>query len=205
MVLCKKCNQYGSISDNKCTVCIDGYSLVTNNHNIENCYPNCSHYIYFDNDVFHCTDDDNCPAGYKLINTKKRCVRDCQSSDNIYNYEYEYNNGCYEEGCPGISHPISEGSKICVDDLNCPIYYNYYHNECISTIPEGYYPNDTRTIDKCYDRCKTCNEGGTETQNNCQTCKDEYPYFYYNGNCYTQTECINGVIETPTSFLIIIK
>ena len=60
--LCKKCNQYGSISDNKCTVCIDGYSLVINNHNIENCYPNCSHYIYFDSDVFHCTDDEKCPC-----------------------------------------------------------------------------------------------------------------------------------------------
>ena len=103
---------------------------------------------------------------------------------------------------PRPSHPESEGSKTCVDELICnaPDYYNYYRNECISDIPEEYYCNSTtdRTIDKCYDRCKKCTQEGNDAQNNCETCKDDYPYSYYNGNCYTSEECNNGVIDSPS-------
>ena len=71
---CKKCNELGDINENKCTSCIDGYSFIINNNNIENCYPICSHYIYFDENGYHCTEDDNCPTGYKLIYSTNMCI-----------------------------------------------------------------------------------------------------------------------------------
>ena len=175
---CKKCNELGDDDEHKCTSCKEGYSNYKNNNNKENCYPTCNNYIYFNNTGFHCTEGNNCPIGYKLIRSTNRCIDNCQN-DIAYHYNYEYNGECVEN-CPSTAHISTENNKLCVDDLICtsPDYYNYYRNECISNIPNGYYCNSTgnRTIDKCYDRCKTCNEGGTETQNNCQTCKDEYPY-----------------------------
>jgi hypothetical protein len=89
------------------------------------------------------------------------------------------------------------------DDLNCAFYYNYYRNACISYIPNGYYCNSTeeKTIDKCYERCKTCTEGGTDVQNNCHTCITNY-YKKQNdtlNNCYNNLEgyYLNNDIYEP--------
>ena len=57
--------------------------------------------------------------------------------------------------------------------LNCEKYYNYEHTACLTDVPEGYYSNGTKTIDKCYDSCKTCSTGGTATNHNCLNCKSE--------------------------------
>ena len=93
--LCKKCEEKGDNNNNKCTECISGYSLIKNKNNIENCYPICGHYFYFDNNnEYKCQLENNCPSTYKLINEKGKCIDDC-SNDNIYNYKYEYNNVCY--------------------------------------------------------------------------------------------------------------
>jgi hypothetical protein len=82
--------------------------------------------------------------------------------------------------------------KIC-KYFNCPnsYYYNYDQDDCINTIPAGFYCNDTnlKTIDKCNKVCKTCNQGSTITKANCLTCNDDYPYFFF-GNCLDS--CENG-------------
>ena len=188
---CKKCNELGDNNNNKCTLCKDGYSFIKNNNNIENCYQNCSHNIYFKDNEYYCTNDDNCPYGYKLINSKKRCIDECEN-DKVYNYKFKYNNVCYDK-CPSNTHNSSENEYLCEDDLICnDYYYSYDHKTCISTIPDGYYCNDTvlKTIDKCHENCKTCDEGGTDENNNCKACKEGY-YQIINDNyinCYNNPE-----------------
>ena len=197
---CKKCNELGDNNNNKCTLCKDGYSFIKNNNNIENCYQNCSHNIYFEDNEYHCTNDDNCPDGYKLINSKKRCIDECEN-DKVYNYKFKYNNVCYDK-CPSNTHNSSENEYLCEDDLICnDYYYSYDHKTCISTIPDGYYCNDTvlKTIDKCHENCKTCDEGGTDENNNCKTCPDTDKMYYYLGNCLSESECINDVFIDDNS------
>ena len=190
---CQTCNQSGNINNHNCLTCKSEYSLkLKDNNDHENCYLSCSDYYYIDeSNAFHCVTG-GCPTNYKLIysTTTNQCVRNCPSD------KYEYKDICYS-ACPQNTSPTN--SNLCEIICNAPYYYNYYRNECISDIPEGYYNDDPtgRTIDKCYERCQTCNEGGTSTKNNCLTCKDEYPYYYYNKNCYTSGECNNGVIDSP--------
>ena len=187
---CKKCTELGDINENKCTSCINGYSFIVNNDNKTNCYPNCSHYFYFDDNRYNCTIDDNCPTGYKLINSTRRCINNC-IDDHIYNYNYEYNNVCYKE-CPSDTHILDEINKKCEADLICNSYYNYEHTGCISEIPEGFYVNSSefKTIDKCHDNCKSCDIGGTDEQNNCKTCKDTGKIYFDLGNC--REECVHN-------------
>ncbi|MBO6195110.1 MAG: hypothetical protein J6O56_02045, partial [Bacilli bacterium] len=185
---CKKCNELGDINENKCTSCIDGYSFIINNNNKENCYPNCSHYIYFDENGYHCTEDDNCPTGYKLIYSKNRCIDNC-INDNIYNYKYLYNNVCFEE-CPPNTHILNEEEKTCEANLICDFYYNYEQIDCLTDIPDGFYCNSSelKTIDKCHKNCKLCEQGGTDENNNCTVCKDEGTKFFDLGNCRERCE-----------------
>ena len=77
--------------------------------------------------------------------------------------DYEYNGICYKK-CPSKTRPSIENDK-CIF-FTCSYYYNYEQTDCLrnSTIPVGYYVNDTNsnTIDKCNTTCKTCN-----SKNNC--------------------------------------
>ena len=62
-------------------------------------------------------------------------------------------------------------------------YYNLDKTKCFDNIPVGYYlfNEEEKTIDKCYEKCKTCSKKGTEDNNECLTC--EGFYYLYNGNC----------------------
>ena len=139
-----------------------------------------------------------CPANYKLINGKGKCIDDC-SHDDIYNYIFEYKNVCYPE-CPG--NTTTSNSNVC--ELKCQ-NYDYYYNidktECIDSIPTGYYCDDTnlRTIARCHENCKTCQQGGTNLNNNCETCPDSGKMYFYFGNCLSESECINGVFTDDDS------
>jgi hypothetical protein len=91
-----------------------------------------------------------------------------------------------------------------VNDPDCTNknkYYNYEKTECIDTIENGFYCNDTigKTIDKCHDNCKTCEEGPTSNNNKCLTCKEEGTTFFDLGNCVGNCEkgsYMNGTINT---------
>ena len=172
---CKYCTKLGDSLNNECSECKSGYETKNDFDNDDNCYRICEHYYYYDeNNIYQCTENNNCPAEYsKLITEKKRCIDDC-SKDNIY--QQERNNEC-------------------VGNLNCKNlgkYYNYEKTECINYIPEGFYCDneDLGTIDKCHNNCKTCNQGPTETNNNCLTCKDSVNIYFDLGNC--RETCING-------------
>ena len=71
-------------------------------------------------------------------------------------------------------HDYPKYGQYTQNTLICEKYYNYEHNGCETDVPEGYYPNSTedKTIDKCYNSCKTCSTGGTAINHNCQSCKE---------------------------------
>ena len=90
---CKKCDEKGTIINNKCIECYPDNFLENGN-----CYKNCTYYHYFDvNKTYYCTFNNECPNIYdKLIVEKKLCIDNCINDDI---YKYEYNNICYKN-CP---------------------------------------------------------------------------------------------------------
>ena len=76
--------------------------------------------------------------------------------------------------------------------LNSSNYNNYDSTEFISVVTDGFYNNDTieGTNNKCHENCETCNEGPTEDNNNCLTCKDSDNIYFDLGNCVSN--CLNG-------------
>ena len=54
-----------------------------------NCYLKCEFYYYFENvNNYKCTQNDSCPVNYKLIEEKKKCIKECKM-DGIYIFEYD--------------------------------------------------------------------------------------------------------------------
>ena len=116
---------------------------------------------------------DNCygviPEGYYFNETKKTYMQ------------------CYEtcKVCSKKKEGNSHNCIVCKDGynlfdnsncLNCKNenkFINYEQTECINDIPEGYYINNSiyNTIDKCYEKCKTCEEKGLNEENmKCLSC-----------------------------------
>ena len=109
-----------------------------------------------------------CLYGRIYSNIEKKCCED-----------YIYNSICVSS-CPKRTFCLGKECK----DLNCQKYYSYSQNECIYTIPEGYFLNDTllKTIDKCHSDCKTCNRAGDKNNSYCTSCINSK--YIYLGNCY---------------------
>jgi hypothetical protein len=114
---------------------------------------------------------------------------------------------CYEtcKTCSTKKQGNKDNCKLCKDNyllypntncLNCKYlnkYVNYEQTGCIDTIPDGYYVNDTNlnTIDKCYEKCKTCSEkSANENDMKCLTCPEDK--IKYNQSCY---EIVNNFIK----------
>ena len=179
---CRNCTGRGNDENNMCTACKEGFEFKNDFENDYNCYKKCDfYYYYYDSyNKYQCINNGSCPDNLnKIIKGKNRCVENC----NNYNL-YEYNNECINE-CPNGTH--IKNNK-CVEDLNCEIkklYYNYDQSECVNEIPTGYYCNNytLRTIDKCHDNCRTCEEGGNDQNNNCLTCNENGKKYFDLGNC----------------------
>ena len=97
--------------------------------------------------------------------------------DNCYSetvYKFEYNDICYND-CPSKTELKIDSTYLCED---CRNYYNYEQTDCITTIEDGYYNNDTdaKTIDKCPDKCKKCSLESV-TKDSCILCNVDK--FYY--------------------------
>ena len=120
----------------------------------------------------------------KIIHTTKKCLNDC--SEDI-NFQYEYNNECYNS-CPEGTYSSATNIYLCVS--TCNNYFNMNKTKCFDEIPEGYFLSDidNKLIDKCHEKCKTCNQKETLENTNCLTCKD--PYYIEKGNCVDS--CENG-------------
>jgi hypothetical protein len=164
------------------------YSLTDGTQSILDMFKGASNYFQI------CIKEhENIPNIFKEISNKAGIYRDC--SDECYGIgnhrlsistkiccpKFKYNNICYDK-CPSRMNATEE-DKLC-KFFNCTNYYNYEQDGCIDEIPDGYYCNDIilKTIDKCNETCKTCNQSSTTNKANCLTCSDDYPYFFF-GNC----------------------
>ena len=114
----------------------------------------------------------------KIVSELKKCIKDCNTDNN--EYKYEYNNKCFEK-CPEGTFSSPNNQFLCIE-AECE-YYNINKTECFQDFPEGYYiyDNEKKIIDKCHKNCKTCNKKGDESNNNCITCNNDY--FFEDGNC----------------------
>ena len=110
----------------------------------------------------------------KFLTATYSCVEDCKDS----NLKFEYRSVCYSK-CPTGTEEYPADSKMCVESLDCSkSYYSYDKTECISEIPPGYYCNNetTKTIDKCPDKCETCNLTSIN-KDLCIQCNTNLSYF----------------------------
>ena len=151
------------------------------------------------NSTFNCSDVCFTNSQHKLIKEKNKCIDECHNDDT---YKIEYNNICYKT-CPNGTHNSSNNNFTCEEEekelqLICDNYYNYNHTECLESIPEGYYLNDSvlKTIDKCNIKCRECNNE-SNSYNICVSCNVGNNYFQKENdssntgsfiNCYNREE-----------------
>ena len=199
---CQTCDEIGTSTGHKCTTCKNGYEESTDfpnnceqhcthyfyyNENKElicteerqceynyklvestiKCIKNCNDEKLFEyNNVCYSI----CPFGFydkDGINTCKcmtniACL-ECPFSDNNDNLCYSCNN---EAGY----YPIK--GETTTQDENGKILMHCYNSE---TKPTNYFLNKKNTpfqYEPCYETCRTCNEGGTSEQHNCNECLD---------------------------------
>ena len=100
------------------------------------------------------------------------------------NQSYEIQEKSFEiiEICEDDKKIIENGGCVC-NKLKgyYPIKYNdvLFNDECynIETKPDGFYLNlENNYFDKCYKNCKTCNNNGNKTVNNCTLCAQNYMF-----------------------------
>ena len=129
---CKNCNEKGIETNHKCTQCNHGFTL-----NGTNCYEICKYYYYFDsNNVYHCTENEECPNKYYLIPEKNQCITNCKYDD-IYIYEHKgiclsepYIPNCTNNSEPYIPNCTNNSMFIMTDTGGCinECDGNYYLN-----------------------------------------------------------------------------
>ena len=166
---CKFCYGERSEESHNCKECIDGYIFLDEKKFKSNCFKKCDFYYYFDKfNKYNCTKGFLCPEEYnKLVIVKNKCIDDCKNDDS---YPYEYNNTCFKE-CPYDTYLLKDNKdKICYKEPHI-----------------GYYLDNDKLFKKCHETCYKCKEGGDDTYNNCEECKENYS-FYNNSksisNCY---------------------
>ena len=179
---CETCEEKGiDINDQKCTQCKYGYYFLENSNN---CFG-------------------EIPEGYYFNETKK-VYMPCYDSCKICNkYKEGNNHNCLLCKNNYIFYPNSN----CYNCKTENKYLNYNQTKCIDIIPEGYYINDTiyNTIDKCYTKCKTCNQSALNENNmNCLSCDNNKGYYLIQGtnNCINKNEIKEGEYLDNTDNII---
>ena len=201
---CKTCQRAGNDANNNCDECSNDFSFLSDPFAIEkNCYKSCTFNYYFQGTNNHfCTENDDCPNNYKLIEYKKKCIDECKNNDDN-TYIIEYQNKCVDKCEEGLK--LGKEDSKCVQScdnnkfeynneclISCPqdtfkIFQT--RNRCTETIPENYYFNQiTEIYNECYETCKTCQDAGTDSNSNCEECIDDYLFLNdslaINKNCY---------------------
>ena len=147
---CATCTELSKDEDNqKCMKCRTGFYFKEGTNN---CYDKIDTKYYFDEEthMFSPCYQDCLTCSKKAKNSKQMNCLTCDYNLKFYNRS----NNC----------------------LNCSKYVNYDQNECIDTIPDGYYLEDEElgSLGKCYYLCKTCTAGFYYKNNylhmNCKTC-----------------------------------
>ena len=182
-----------------CDTCYGSYDESTNNHNCINCKPG---FIKMEG-TNNCYEENDPPLSYYKSEEViyKRCDWHCQTCSSSPSNEGYFNcTSCYIED----NYTLFNKSNNC---LNC-FYKNkiadYEQKKCIyeSEIGDGYYLNEDKIVEKCYQGCRTCSKGDnieeinneTSINMNCDSCDNENNYFFIyleNNNfynCYLENE-----------------
>ena len=129
---CKKCNQPGNESKNNCIECKNNYIFINEPFIApNNCYKNCEHYYYFDeNNNYKCTQSNICPQQYnKLVVAKKKCIDECINDDK---YIYEFNNTCLKECLDNLKADEEEKKCKIPHDSNQIEFDNGSYNDFLN-------------------------------------------------------------------------
>ena len=113
---CQSCEKSSTNKYHNCLTCDVNNSFAISANGYYNCYPNCSHYFYFDkNDRYTCSDSPDCPPEYSLfVPDIGQCVKSCLDT---FEYQYEFKKKCYHN-CPPDSVELDAEKKTC--KLSCP-------------------------------------------------------------------------------------
>ena len=114
-------------------------------------------------------------TGYYL-DTNNNIFKQCNEKSSTCSLE-SFENGNLCTSCNIESNYYPKYS----DSLATDSFYECYHKDEEQI---GYYlDNDNNIFKPCYSKCKTCNNGGDDTNNNCIECIEGYDYILDNGNC----------------------
>ena len=108
---CKSCKFGGNYIKHNCLECKENYTFELIYQDSLNCYVNCSHYYYFDeNRNYFCTNYSFCPKEYSKLKPEQReCIKNCSLDDQ---YQFDFRNICYTV-CPKESEPSKEKDNFC--------------------------------------------------------------------------------------------
>ncbi len=208
---CTECSFFGNETNNNCLKCNNSENYYFKEEdNSQNCYTNDTieegYFLDEDNSIFKkCSN-----SCLTCSNFSENCIKCNNNLD--YHFDPIIDNHCIKQDeLPNINYYldiIDDKYKICNErcleclgpnETQCKSCNNsngYYSKEddiniicySIDEIEEGYYLDTNNNIIKqCYNRCLSCNESGTNEENNCVKCKnDEYHFDPYKAN-----HCIN--------------
>ncbi len=180
---------YDEYNDNCFIFCLFGSS---NDTLADNCFDKC--YNHYDYSKIQCFS--SIPAGYFVndtINDKiiAKCNENCKTCD----YQSYTKNLCISCNIQSNYYPI----------MNNTDYYI-----CTEHTPERFYFSDN-SHKPCYDKCKTCSQGGNNLIHNCESCFLNYElldsncicnYFYFFNN---QTNLYDCLFKCPIDHAFISK
>ena len=204
-----KCPIRTKISSNNVHLCVDLKCNKYYNYNQDGCIDTIDEGYYENDTILKTIDkcDDDCETCDKKGDSINSNCKTCKSNKFFYNGNCLTNckNGYYKDSlnnniCKCLSNIKC---KICNDEsieYNLCISCNdgYYPKEndpshnlsyinCYNNL-EGYYLDNNTIYKKCYSTCKSCNEKGNETNNNCIECIDNYIFIndteIVSNNCY---------------------
>ena len=134
---CLTCKKNSTSKYHNCLTCDVNNSFPISANGYYNCYPNCTHYFYFENDKYKCADTEGCPPEYSLfVPDIGQCVKSCRDT---FEYQYEFKQKCYHS-CPMDSVELDTEEKAC--KLSCPFERPFMlDSNCVSncTINERQY------------------------------------------------------------------
>jgi hypothetical protein len=197
---CQTCTTIkGDATNNQCLKCISNYYPKVDNKN--NCFTDPVPQYYFDGTIFQkcypsCQTCKSiiptitnhqcniCLAGYY---PKADNLTSCFTG-NLDNYYLDANNiyqQCFTscKSCKVKGDYTDNKCDSCLDN-----YYPSVDNmtSCFKTPLDLYYLDSNNIFQKCYSLCRTCSKGGTDSDNQCATCiQDYYHKIDDTSNCFT--------------------
>ena len=188
---------------------------------IDNCYEENNYKFEYQNICY-----EKCPIKTQLKNDSEYLCEECP-----YYYNYN-GTGCIDtipdgyylnssldktiNKCPLKCGKCSNESvkyNLCITCNKNNFYYPKLNDslndeqfvECYDKNEEqiGYYlDNGDKIYKPCHPKCKTCEEGGNDENNNCLECFDNINYIYNNGNCLIRKVDSTEITNYLTTIII---